>query len=311
MDANYPSNDRPQMRLRVKKSAPAYKIVLKSAAETGTVHFWNVTELTTDVGNWGMPFSSLGTGYTAGDNEYGIGAPACSNTAVTVAAYSPQTNTNGGSFIGGTLASFSSEGPLTNETLKPDISAPGVSIASSISSYTDGSFNQLTSVNFMGRDYPFARLSGTSMSSPVVAGVAALIWEANPFLSPWQIKQIIITTAREDIKTGDIPDNGSYEWGYGKIDAYNAIKLALNTVGTKDIKQTVDWLIYPNPTTEVINLKDLPKDVETLQIIDLNGKIILTTNSKTQVDVSNLPKGTYILRLVSDLRVQQQKFVHL
>ena len=162
----------------------------------------------------------------------------------------------------------------------------------------------------MGRDYPFAKLSGTSMSSPVVAGVSALIWEANPYLSPWQIKQILITTSREDIKTGDLPQTGDYYWGYGKINAYAAIQLALNTIGTQDIEQPLTWSIYPNPATEYIHLINIPKNVKSIEIIDMNGKSILIAGEMNLIDISLLPKGVYVLRLVYNQKIQQQKFIH-
>jgi subtilisin family serine protease len=308
MDDSYPTNNKPQMRLRIKKPN-GFKVILQSTATTGTVHYWNVAELTTDVGNWGSNFTSLGTEYTTGDNNYGIGAPACTNTAVTVAAYSSQTNTNGGSFIGGNIASFSSIGPLSSEELKPDIAAPGVSVASSISSYTDGGFTQSTSVNFNGRDYPFARLSGTSMSSPVVAGVAALIWEANPYIASWQVKYIIISTAREDIRTGDIPNNGDNQWGYGKIDAYRAVRKAIFTVGTQEVKEELSWSIYPNPTTDQLHFLNLDQGVDSITIIDMTGKICGTYTNEQTIDISHLNTGNYVIRIVKDNKVEQQKFI--
>jgi len=310
MDNAYPTNGRPQMRLRIKKPTGGFKVVLQATSSTGTVHFWNVAELTTDVGNWGVDFTAINSNYTVGDANYGIGAPACSNTAISVAAYSAQTNTNGGPFIGGSLASFSSVGPLINGNYKPDIAAPGVSVGSSISSYTDASFTQVTSVDFNGRTYPFARLSGTSMSSPVVAGVATLIWEANPYLAPWQIKDIIIKTAREDIKTGDLPNEGDYFWGHGKINAYQAVLMALNTVGVNEIKTELDWTVYPNPSQDFIQLKGLNvNEIQSIQIINLNGKICASFSYTESINISFLPKGTYVLKVIKNNRVEQQKFV--
>ena len=309
MDAAYPTNDRPQMRLRVKKGSPYYKIVLKAAAETGTVHFWNVTELTTDVGNWGMPFQSLGAGYTAGDNLYGIGTPACSETAISVAAFSASYETGTGTVIGGGPAAFSSIGPMMNDNLKPDISAPGVSVGSSISSYTDGSYTEILSVSFEGRDYPFAKLSGTSMASPAVAGIVALMLEANPYLSPWQVKLIIIETAREDFYTGEIPDTGSTKWGWGKINAYAAVKRALNTTGWETVEKPLSWTIYPNPTNGEIQIKNLTGNVQSIQIIDLSGKLYGEFQSVDDLSTEQLGSGTYILRIVKDDHVEQQRFI--
>lgn len=308
MDNLYPTNDRPQMRLRVKKNSN-YKTILKSFANSGTVHYWNVGETTTDVGNWGDEFTSNGIGYTAGDAKYGVGAPACSEKAISVAAHSSENVISGGAVFGGNLANFSSEGPLMNETLKPDISAPGVSVGSSVSSFTDATYNVTISVPFNGSTYDFTKISGTSMSSPVVAGVCALIWEANPYLAAWQVKDIIIRTAREDVKTGDIPTSGSTEWGYGKVNAYKAIQLALTIVGVHESGKSIGWSVYPNPASEVLTIKGLETDVKAIQIINLNGQVIKELQFATQISVSDLSSGVYILRLINNNHVEQRKFI--
>ena len=308
MDNLYPTNDRPQMRLRVKKNG-SFKIILKSFANSGTVHYWNVGETTTDVGNWGDNFTSIGAGYTTGDTHYGIGAPACSGKAISVAAHKSETVTAGGAVFDGGLASFSSEGPLMNESLKPDISAPGVSVGSSVSSYTDATYSTLTTVSFNSNNYDFTRISGTSMSSPVVAGVCALIWEANPYLASWQVKYIITQTAREDLNTGTIPSSGSYEWGHGKVNAYKAVQLALNTVGVVENSKTLDWSIYPNPTSEYLNVKGLNIDVKAFQIINLNGQVVKELNYSNQINIADLSSGIYIIRILNNNHVEQRKFV--
>ena len=309
MDAAYPTNNRPQVRLRVKKHDLGYKIILKSTALEGTVHYWNVTETTTDVGNWGMEFQAFGAGTTAGDHFYGIGVPACTESAISVAAYSASYLTGGGTEIGGGPASFSSYGPLMDETMKPDISAPGVSVASSISSYTDNAFVEAVSVTFEGRDYPFARLSGTSMSSPVVAGIAALILEANPYLSPWQVKIIIQQTAREDDYTGEIPVEGSTKWGTGKINAYRCVIKALQTTGWEEIDKPLTWTIYPNPTSQFISIGNINGSLQSIQIYNLSGELVGIADDPSQITVEHLSAGTYIIRLVVDERVEQAKFI--
>jgi minor extracellular serine protease Vpr len=308
MDNMYPTNNRPQMRLRVKKNS-SYKTILKSFANSGTVHYWNVGETTTDVGNWGDDFTSIGVDYTAGDAKYGIGAPACSGKAISVAAHSSENVIASGAVFGGSLANFSSEGPLMNEMLKPDISAPGVSVGSSVSSFTDASYNVTTTVSFNGNNYDFTKISGTSMSSPVVAGVCALVWEANPYLASWQVKDIIIQTAREDVKTGDITSSGSTEWGFGKVNAYQAIQLALTIVGANENAKVIEWSLYPNPTSELLNIHGLEKDVKYIQIVNLNGQLIKELNYTNQIDINKLSNGIYILRLINDNHVEQRKFI--
>jgi subtilisin family serine protease len=86
--------------------------------------------------------------------------------------------------------------------MKPDIAAPGVNVASSISSFTDASYSTTETITFNGVEYDFAKFSGTSMSSPCVAGIVALLLDANPGLTPFEIKQILQATAREDDETG-------------------------------------------------------------------------------------------------------------
>jgi hypothetical protein len=307
-DASYPTNSRPQERLRVKYPPTGYKIVLVSTAPTGKVHYWNVTELTNDVGNWGMGFASLGAGYTSGNTAYGIGTPACTNSAISIGAYASEFFTPTGNIVGGAPATFSSYGPLMTDSLKPDVSAPGVSVASSISSYTDNNFSQITSVDFNGRTYPFARFSGTSMSSPATAGVIALVLDANPYLSSKQVKDIIIATARQDSYTGVIPPH-STRWGWGKVNAYAAVQMALNTTGLEDVENEISWTIYPNPTTDQLTLEGIIGEIESIQIVDLTGKVISTEAENSTIDVSTLPNGMYALRVIRDHKVEQKRFV--
>ncbi|UCD75797.1 MAG: S8 family serine peptidase [Phycisphaerales bacterium] len=109
------------------------------------------------------------------------------------------------------IADFSSRGP-TNCTpdgtwaTKPDIAAPGVDVRSA---YPGGGYTTM---------------SGTSMASPHVNGVVALIRQANPDLSMEQAKQIIYDTAYD---LGDPGEDNDYGWGM--IDAYEAVLLALSS----------------------------------------------------------------------------------
>lgn len=308
-DASHPENGRPQMRLRVKNTNTTLRVVLKAKAVSGMVHFWNVTELSTDVGNWGMPFSTLNSGTIGGDNQYGISEPSCTNSLLSVAAYASKYYAPNGSPIGGGIASFSSVGPRYDGVLKPEIAAPGVSVGSSISSYTDNSYTAIATVDFNGRTYPFARFSGTSMAAPMVTGVIALILDANPYLSAAQVKEIIIQTAREDNNTGVIPVNGSTQWGWGKIDAYNAVKLALSTVGTQEIDAELSWSVYPNPVLNELHftlVDELPNKVE---IVDSFGKVTVKNVQGSKVSVSDLKPGTYWVRIEMNGHIEQQAFI--
>jgi subtilisin family serine protease len=114
---------------------------------------------------------------------------------------------------GDRLADFSSRGPVRQTYgMKPEVTAPGVSVLSTVPSYMADPNEQ--------ENYQFAysRYSGTSMATPFTAGVAALMLQANPKLKPEDIKTILMNTAE--------PLNGDYsvfEVGAGRINPYEAV----------------------------------------------------------------------------------------
>ena len=308
-DSAHPLNQKPQMRLRVKCTNTALKILLKSTAIDGTVNYWNVTELTTDVGNWGMPFSYSGTGTTPGDADHGISEPSCSDDVISVAAYAPTYLTPGGSSVGGGLASFSSHGPRYDGVMKPDIAAPGVSICSAISSFTDANYTTISSLTFNNKTYDYAKFSGTSMSGPVVAGVCALILEANPWLTAVQVKQLIKETARSDNFTGVIPALGSPLWGMGKLNAYAAVEEALALVDVPENTTENTWNVYPNPVIERLHftlVDELPKECT---VVDAQGKCIVLPIQDEHVSVKHLKSGQYTLQISMNGRIQSVSFI--
>lgn len=307
-DAAHPLNGKPQMRLRVKNTNTSLRVQLQSTATSGTVHYWNVTELTSNVGNWGMAFLAAGTGTSSGDNQNGISEPSCADDVISVAAYATQYATNSGSLVGGALASFSSKGPRYDGTMKPDIAAPGVAIASAISSFTDGNYSSVATTVFNNTNYRYAKFSGTSMASPMVAGVVALMLEANPYLSAAQVKQIIMETARQDNYTGQIPAEGSPLWGAGKINAYAAVQLAVQTLGVLPGSAILEWSVYPNPVQNYLHftIVELPDFAE---IIGLDGKRYWVAIENGKMTVQDLPAGQYFVRLHQNGRIQQAPFI--
>lgn len=297
VDDAHPQNQRPHMNLRIKNTNTSLKVVLRSWANDGIVHYWNVTYLSNGAGNWGMPFSTYGTGSVAGDDEYAIGEPACTKSVITVAAHTSEIRLPNGTIVNGGLATFSSTGPAMDERLKPDISASGVNVASSISSFTTRSYVPITSTNFNGRTYEFARFSGTSMSSPVVSGVVALLLEAAPNLTPEQIKTILINTAREDDKTGVIPATGSTAWGWGKITATAAIEQAILQSSVVDYALAAKGMIYPNPTSELLMIRGLANANYRAEVRAMDGRLVKSENIQDQLNVADLAPGIYLLQL--------------
>ena len=134
-----------------------------------------------------------------------------------------------GETVGG-IASFSSTGPTADGRMKPDVTAPGCYVVSSVSS-NDGALSSYPIAGYYewdGANRYYAYMQGTSMASPVVAGVVATWLEANPALSPDDVRGILRSTSITDGFTGDISGTGDSTWGYGKIDAWGGIKEAIS-----------------------------------------------------------------------------------
>ncbi|MGG0175588.1 S8 family serine peptidase [Gottfriedia acidiceleris] len=114
---------------------------------------------------------------------------------------------------GDELASFSSRGPSgTLYDIKPEVTAPGVDVLSTVPSYIANKDDT--------SDYSSAylRMSGTSMASPHVAGVAALLLQAHPEYTPVDVKTVLMNTA-DPLKN----PYSVFEIGAGRIDPMQAI----------------------------------------------------------------------------------------
>jgi parallel beta-helix repeat protein len=100
------------------------------------------------------------------------------------------------------LAWFSSRGPTVDYRVKPDIVAPGVGIWAALArgSLIEYWANQgwIPALDVDGDGwYDYVRLSGTSMSTPHISGVVALLKQLNPHLKPEEIKNVLISTAKD------------------------------------------------------------------------------------------------------------------
>lgn len=191
------------------------------------------------------------------------------------------------------LASFSSRGPAPDLSLKPDISAPGVNILSSVSPVEFGG-----STNF---DF----YQGTSMAAPHVSGAAALLAQLKPTWTPQQVKSALMSTAVEPAALGTNPANR----GAGRLSLVEphlvgataspaSVSLKLMTIGdekpvTIGLQSTgaaVTYDVTAELTTSQVGIIDLPPTVtvpaggfeqleftaEALSAGDGYGKIVLT-----------------------------------
>jgi serine protease AprX len=134
-----------------------------------------------------------------------INSPAAAPEAITVGA---TVDTDG-------LADFSSRGPTADEQVKPEVVAPGTNI---IAARANG-----TSFGTPIDDH-YTRASGTSMAAPHVAGICALILEANSSLKPADVKWILMDTA---VDLGMSPN----AQGTGRVDALAAVQAAQGIAG--------------------------------------------------------------------------------
>jgi subtilisin family serine protease len=256
--------------------------------------------------------------------SFQISDMACTENAITTAAYnSKPTFTNVSnqtlSYSGypkGQIAAFSSHGPTADGRVKPNITGPGLALASSVSASDSGFYSTGPDYNAVvsncssplnAENYSYAMLAGTSMSGPVVSGIAALLLEADSSWNPQQIMAILAATAIRDSYTGTIPPNGSTTWGFGKVNCYAAIQEALNYSGVNHQEQSqLNCLVYPNPGNGAYTLSYTGAAAEmlTIEVMDVTGRIVQTDmwtvnagSNTMMLDLSSLTAGTYIVRL--------------
>jgi subtilisin family serine protease len=131
---------------------------------------------------------------------------------------------------------FSSTGPNGDpHILKPDMSAPGTDILSAFSpdiiesSPFPGGFGETESPNNSSADtVTFAKLTGTSMASPHVAGAAALMRQSHPDWTAKQIKSALVSSSNANVLLG-IDHARPFDMGAGRLDAKKALDTTITT----------------------------------------------------------------------------------
>lgn len=212
--------------LGVASVAPKVKIMaVKGLDDSGSGYFdWLANAILYAAQNgakvannsWGCRFSCplvpiVEDAIRAADSLGTLNVFAAGNSSMDVINISPQNMTNPKPLVVSAVDPFDNPAYFTNFGNLIDVAAPGVDVLS-----TKSSQDTICASTTIGTYY--CRLSGTSMSSPHAAGVAALVKAVNPSISEDQIRQIIVSSA-DDIQ---VPGKDTYT-GSGRINAARAV----------------------------------------------------------------------------------------
>ena len=275
----------------------------------GTIHGWNIFK---------HPLSGFGvSGFYDGDsastlNE--IGGTAKKIIAVGGYISKSQIIRWDGSFLDkgvqnelGMLSNFTGTGPTTDGRIKPDITAPDEFVVGAINRLQPDYARTVIWPDPPSTNGRYATGTGTSVSSPVVAGTIALMLQAKPTLTVDSARKIIQTTAITDQYTNAFPVPGNI-WGWGKLNAYGAVANVVDVIPVETVKPrlipSVSMAIFSTGQGNLISLSfrlNRPKSIS-LQLFCLDGRRVLTAQmSKSSLLLpESLAKGVYFANLRSD-----------
>lgn len=194
----------------------------------------------------------------------------------------------------GNYASFSSIGPSFDGRIKPNVTAQGYGTAI------------ITNAGQVSAG------SGTSFSCPVVAGLAACLWQANPSHSAMEIFHAIEKSGHQYLNPDSL-------MGYGRPN-FAVANLILQSPEISNGNSSSIIGMMPNPFLDEITVKLYLEDAKSVkaELININGQIILSTYSQPMLasfqsinfnGLNHLPPGLYILRIYFDKDTKQVKII--
>jgi minor extracellular serine protease Vpr len=279
---------------------------LVSVPGGGAVHCWNVVQ---------KAFRGLGVnGWWEGDFDISVnelGGTTRSNITVgaynSALVYTRYDGTPGGYPPGDTsyhgLAFYSGRGPTVDGRIKPDIMAPGSNPAGAMA------WNETDTPNCVWwpgwpaapeYDGRYKVTGGTSVSSPIVAGVVAMMLEHDPTLTVEEARQIITETALTDAATGTIPPLSNI-WGAGKVNALGAVDRLINNTAAGPPAGRGPGAAAPGGLVVLsgsrLRFTGSGKNIA-LELFSLQGRRIVRVVDGSTVSLARLPQGVYFARAV-------------
>jgi len=225
--------------------------------------------------------------FTTADNDptCTISIPGTARRIITVGSYVTRFSDDAPL---GSLSGFSSCGPTRYGLRKPELSAPGESIVSVLSSGSS--------------DDPFAPgytlMPGTSMAAPHVTGVAALLLEINSQFTCEQVKQILSRAARRDGAAASAPDD---KFGSGRLTAQAAVDLArivhFPVVSNVTVNGTTLSWETDIPTTGAVRFNSHQRRM--LLGRATGSRVSLTVGVRHTIHLQELPPATYHCEIIA------------
>ena len=208
------------------------------------------------------------------EEAIGVGASAWRTSYVNTKGSTVENNHG----TNGVRADFSGCGPAVSGLTKPDILAPGVNICSATNSYYPINPLKVTQeITYEDKTYEWHSLDGTSMATPMVAGIIALWLEADPTLTRERILNVFAQTANHYDASLSYPNN---HYGYGEIDAYKGLLYILNILGVEGLSShhLSNATVRPNNDGTIsIRLDGEPQHSIRCKAFTTDGKLVHTT----------------------------------
>ncbi len=193
----------------------------------------------------------------------------------------------------GNYSAFSGHGPTSDGRVKPNVVAQG-----------EGAY-------FASPDGSFIYGNGTSFSSPILAGMVACLWQANPDMNNMDLLNAIQAS-------GTMANNPDDNVGYGIPDFMTAHNILTFIIGD-NIELVSDMMLYPNPfsTSFELSFRTEMNLENRLVLTDLTGRNVFEQHYKSQqgmnhikiTDLQDIPSGIYFLRMETGNTVKTLKLI--